>query len=98
MRYLIASAMLVFSAVGSTAEAACQWTWDCSGFGGCRQVQVCDSTIDMPALRPPEIAPIPSPSIRPIPRTTLPPLGTTSCRQAYLCDSYGQCGWQSVCQ
>lgn len=79
------------------ALADCRWTWDCSK-GSCRQVQVCDSTIDSPRIRPPEIAPIPSPSIEPIPRPTIPPVGTSQCAQRYLCDSRGNCNWQTVCR
>lgn len=79
------------------AGAACRWEWDCSR-GPCRQVQVCDSTIDVPAIRPPAIAPIPAPSIAPIPQPTVPPIGTSECRQARLCNSWGQCSWQTVCR
>lgn len=77
--------------------AACRWTWDCSR-GPCRQVQVCDDSLDMPTIRPPAIAPIPPPSIAPIPPPTLPPLGTSQCRQAYLCDNFGRCHWETVCR
>ncbi len=82
---------------GVPVWAGCRWTWDCST-GRCYQVQVCDGPLDLPAIRPPEIPPIPPPTIRPIPQPTIPPLGTTGCRQAYLCNSLGRCRWETVCQ
>jgi hypothetical protein len=69
---LIGAAACVF--VPSRALAACTWTWDCSE-GPCRQIPICDSTLDLPPLRPPSIAPIPAPTLRPLPRPVLPPLG-----------------------
>ncbi len=80
------------------AAAACRWTWDCSQGYPCQQVQVCDNTLDLPALRPPEIPPIPPPTIRPIPKPTIPPIGTSQCQPQYLCDSWGNCRWETVCR
>jgi hypothetical protein len=81
------------------AHAACQWTWDCSaGPGQCRQVPVCDSTLDIPMPRPPAVAPIPMPTVRPVAMPTIPPIGTQSCAPRYLCNNLGQCAWQTICQ
>ena len=80
------------------AFADCRWTWDCSQGYPCRQVQVCDSTIDVPAIRPPEVPPIPPPALRPIPTPQVPPIGTTQCFDRYLCDSWGRCEWRTVCR
>jgi len=85
------------TAIASSAWAACRWKWDCSQYP-CRQVQVCDDTLDLPAIRPPEVPPIPPPTIRPIPEPTIPPLGTTQCFQRFLCDSLGNCRWRTVCR
>lgn len=60
---------LIFAVV---AEAGCRWDWDCTGMP-CRQIRVCDSTIDVPAIRPPEVPPIAAPSIAPIPSPGIPP-------------------------
>ena len=88
---------ITFLALSSVrAEAACTWTWDCST-GTCRQIPICDSTLDLPPLRPAEIAPIPAPSIKPLHRPVLPPLGTRSCDERYLCDGFS-CRWQTVCE
>ncbi len=85
-------------ALAAPALVACRWEWDCSRGYPCRHVQVCDDALDLPTIRPPAISPIPPPTIRPIPSPTLPPLGTTQCRQAYLCDAFGRCAWQTVCR
>lgn len=79
------------------AHAGCRWTWDCSS-GTCRQVQLCDSTIDLPAIRPPAIPPVVLPSVRPVEPPTLAPLGTRHCEQRYICDGSGQCRWRTVCE
>ena len=39
-----------------------------------------------------------APSIAPINPPTIPPPGTTSCRQAQICDQFGNCRWQQVCR
>jgi len=92
---LLGTAALIL-ALSSGADAACTWTWDCSR-GPCRQIPLCDSTLDLPSPRPPSVSPIPAPSIRPLPRPVLPPLGTRSCEDRYLCDGMN-CRWQTVCQ
>jgi len=100
MKALSAGLLIVcaISALVGTSEAVCRWTWDCSNGYPCRQVQVCDDALDMPTIRPPEIPPISPPSIRPIPQPTIPPLGTKQCQPQYLCDTFGNCQWQTVCQ
>lgn len=35
---------------------------------------------------------------QPDPRPTPPPIGTSHCRQAQVCDRYGNCRWQQVCR
>lgn len=80
------------------AWGGCRVEWDCSGGYPCRQVQICDNTFDVPAIRPPGISPIPPPSIAPIPRPVVPPIGTTQCAPRYLCNSSGQCSWETVCR
>ena len=63
-----------------------------------RMQPLCNSTLDLPPICPPTICPIASPSITPINPPTVPPLGATSCRQARVCDQFGNCRWQQVCQ
>ena len=57
--------------VCESTEAACTWTWDCST-GTCRQIPVCDSTLDLLPPRPPGIAPVSAPSIKPLHREWRP--------------------------
>lgn len=90
-------ALMVVLLTATPASAACRWTWDC-GNGPCKQVQICDNAFDIPAIRPPEIAPIPAPTIRPLSPPVLPPIGAKQCSPQYLCNTYGQCGWQTVCR
>lgn len=59
---------------------------------------LCSSSIDLPPICPPTICPIMSPSIVPINPPTIPPIGTSSCRQARVCDTFGNCQWQQVCR
>jgi hypothetical protein len=43
------------------------------------QQQICNSTLDLPAINNPGIQPIQQPRIKPIESLSLPPLGTTRC-------------------
>lgn len=95
-RLLTALGFVLFTA--SLADAACRWEFDCTRGYPCRQVQICDGALDVPAIRPPAISPIPPPSIAPIPTPTIPPIGTQRCRQAHICDNAGRCSWQTVCE
>ena len=80
------------------AFAACTWEWECDPGGSCIQVPICTSTLDIVPPAPPGIAPIAPPSIKPIMPPTLPPLGTSECREAYLCGALGDCDWRVVCE
>ena len=80
MRILLFALTLCFSA---NAAAACKWVWvdhDYNLSTPAIKKQVCDSTLDLPAIKQPSIRPIQTPQIRPIESPTLPPLGTTQCR------------------
>jgi hypothetical protein len=97
-RLTLALLLLLALGIATTIQAACRWTWDCTRGYPCRQVPVCDSAIDLPSVPPAQISPISPPSIAPIPAPVVPPIGTTQCRQAYLCDARGRCAWRTVCQ
>jgi len=87
----LAAAVLLAGSTTAYAECTCQCV------NGHMQ-PLCDSSIDLPPICPPMVCPIATPSIAPISPPTLPPLGTTSCRQARVCDPYGNCRWQEVCR
>ena len=89
-------ACLILVSGNATVWAACAWTWDCST-PSCRQVPVCDRSLDLPLLPPVELAPLPSLSIKPIPTPVLPPLGTRSSDERYLCNGFS-CRWETVCE
>jgi len=79
---IILPLLLIFLSV--PASAACRWVWtdhDNNIFTPAQRIQVCDSTLDLPALSPlPEIAPLQTPSLPSLPALpAIPPLGTTSC-------------------
>ena len=44
------------------------------------QKQICDSSLDLPALPSPSLRPLQSPQIKPLETYGIPPLGTNSCR------------------
>ena len=83
-------------ALATPAAAQCVWTWDCTT-GQCRQVPICQNTIDLPPLHPIELPPLAPPSIRPLNPPTVPPPGAKQCQQRYICKD-GQCVWRQVCQ
>jgi hypothetical protein len=58
---------------------------------------LCGSAIDLPPICPPAVCPLAAPSIAPISPPALPPLGTSACRQARVCDQFGNCRWEQVC-
>ena len=99
MRYVFAMASaLLCLLILKEAEAGCTWEFECDAWGNCRQVPLCDSAFDIPPPAPAAVAPIPPPAVAPILTPGIPPPGTTSCRQAYICDSWGNCDFQIVCQ
>ncbi len=79
--------------LGGPAEASCT----CQCVDGQMQ-PLCMSPLDVSPICPPTDCPIASPSIAPINPPTIPPPGTSSCRQARICDPYGNCRWQQVCE
>jgi hypothetical protein len=85
--------LLMVLAVTHNAEAACT----CQCVNGQMQ-PLCSSAIDVPPICPPTVCPIMAPSIAPIAPPTIPPAGTTACRQARVCDQFGNCRWQEVCR
>jgi len=70
---------LIFS---SYTFAACKWVWvdhDYNLSTPALQKQVCDSTLDVPAIKTPSVRPIQQPQIKPIETPNLPPVGTKTC-------------------
>ena len=82
----------------TSSEAGCRWEWLCDASGDCIQAPVCDSTVEVPPVRPPEVAPVVPPDITPITPPTIPPIGTTDCHQVRRCDDDGTCVWDTVCR
>jgi hypothetical protein len=90
MPFLIAIAAIMLWAGEAKAGCTCQCV---DG----RMQPLCSSTLD---IAPPcmGICPLTMPGIAPLDDLSLPPLGTTSCRQAQVCDQFGNCRWQRVCR
>ncbi len=100
LRYIAIAAIAAGCVVSvpSISRAECQWQWDCSsGAGQCKQVPICDSTMDLPPLPPLELPPIPPPSVPPIEQPTIPPIGTRQCAPRQMCDTDGHCEWREIC-
>ena len=77
------TAIILLLMISNLASAACRWVWvdhDYDASTPAINKQVCDSSIDIPAIQPPSIRPIQSPQIRPIEVPSIPPIGTTRCR------------------
>ena len=88
--------LLIIGAVlllGGRADSSCT----CECVDGAMQ-PLCSNAIDLPPICPPRTCPLATPSIAPINPPTVPPLGTSACRQARLCDQFGNCRWQQVCR
>lgn len=80
MKYILFAFAFLLS---NHAAAACRWVWidhDYNAGTPAIQKQVCDSTFDIPAIRPPSITPIQVPQIRPIETPSVPPIGTQFCQ------------------
>ena len=66
----------------SFAYAKCEIKWvdhDYNSLTPAIAKQLCDSTLDLPAINNPGIRPIQQPQIRPLPRISIPPIGTKNC-------------------
>lgn len=61
------------------------------------QTQVCDSTLDLPAINLPGVQPIQSPGLRPLEPVGLTPLGTTQCTTQRVYE-YGQWVEKRLCR
>jgi hypothetical protein len=85
------NALTALVLVTSEAWAAC--TCQCVDV---KMQPLCSSAIDIP---PPclGICPLSVPSVGIAP-LVVPPVGTTSCRPAQVCDRFGNCRVQQVCE
>jgi uncharacterized membrane protein YeaQ/YmgE (transglycosylase-associated protein family) len=59
---------------------------------------LCQSSIDLAPVCPAAVCPIAAPSIAPLKPATIPPIGTSQCREARVCDTFGNCQWREVCR
>ena len=90
---VVCTALLWAVVMGSPSQASCT----CQCVDGNMQ-PLCSNAIDLPPICPPAICPLAAPSITPINPPRIPPIGTSVCRQARICDQFGNCRWQQVCQ
>lgn len=98
MRFVGLTAAIVTALVGlgmlwTEANASCT----CQCVNG-EMRPLCSSAMDLPPICPLVICPMAPLSLEPISPLTLPPIGTSHCRQAQVCDRYGNCRWQQVCR
>ena len=90
--------LLLLAVAASPAQARCTWDYVCDGNGNCRQVPLCDSTLDIPPPAPPRLPPLPPPSIPPLASPRLPPLGTQACYPVQRQRADGSWYWQEICE
>jgi hypothetical protein len=93
MRLGILAAAVAAAMTASSAKAACV----CRCVDGEMQ-PLCSSAIDLPPICPLTLCPLSAPSIVPMAPLTLPPLGSSDCRMAQVCNAFGNCRWQRVCE
>ena len=89
MKIIKLTSILMSLMLSSYSFAACKWVWvdhDYDFTTPAIQKQVCDSTLDIPAIKTPSIQPIQTPQIKPIETPSIPPLGTTNCRTQSVYD------------
>jgi hypothetical protein len=84
---------IVWIAIAPPARAAC----NCLCVNG-RMQAVCERITDVAPICPSSFCPSRRALIAPLRPLILPPVGTSKCRQAWVCDSYRRCSWQPVCQ
>lgn len=91
MRALISFAVLAL--LSGPASAGCS----CNCVNGHVQA-LCSSSLDIQPICPPRICPLDAPAIAPIQAPVIPPIGTSSCRQARVLNTFtGQYQFQTVC-
>ena len=97
--YVVFSLLAVVVTMLATAPAlaACRWVWDCSR-QPCTQIEICDKTTDPHAIRPTEVPPIPRTTHTPLGTPMNPPTGYRACHDANICNSAGECKWETVCR
>ena len=89
MKLFKTALLLITFTISSHTFAACKWVWvdhDYNMATPAVQKQLCDSSIDTPAIKTPSIQPIQSPKIKPIETPSIPPIGTKSCRTQNVYD------------
>ena len=81
--------------LASRSEAGCQNMYQTDYYGNQRIVQVCDNSMDLPAMNLPNVGDLTAPrgGVAPLPSGNLPPLGTQSCRVVFVGGQY-----REVCQ
>jgi hypothetical protein len=76
-------AALCLLALSGKSLAECRYHWvdhDYNTSTPAVRKQVCDSSIDLPAIKEPSIRPIQEPQIKPLPTIGIPPIGATRCK------------------
>lgn len=88
--FLLALSLILFGVGATHAECICQCV---DG----EMEPLCESSIDLRPICPLTMCPIVAPSTAPIDTPTIPPPGTSQCKPARVCDTFGNCRWQRVC-
>ena len=78
---LVSTIMILFISPNVIAKCTVKWVdHDYNTMTPAIQKQVCDSTLDIPAINLPGVRPIQRPQISPIQSPTIAPIGTRNCR------------------
>ncbi len=63
-----------------------------------RMQPICERKTEIAPLCPLTLCPSRRVQMAPLGPLMLPPLGTSKCRQAWVCNSDRKCAWQSLCR
>lgn len=84
---------LLWVATAKPAGAAC----NCLCVNG-RMQAVCERVTEIQPVCPLRLCPSRRAEMAPLGPLVVPPLGTSKCRQAWVCDSQRRCSWQPLCR
>ena len=93
---LVAMGVLGRSAPVHADEQQCQWVWNCTN-GPCKHVPLCDHTYDVVPPEPMELPPVAPLDTGSLPAPPYPPAGREMCAPKRICDTAGNCTWQTRC-
>lgn len=88
--------MLLWSFPLHADEQKCEWIWNCTN-GPCRHIPQCEHNYDIVPPEPMELPPVSPLDMGSQPAALYPPAGNETCVPQHICDTAGNCEWQTKC-